>query len=114
MKTIQQVKSPKERLSKLSINKAESGLMRKFNESSNWKWGEFTLKHMDTNHIRSCIKQLQRNSEGNTHNHTKKEWLDAFKTELQYRNELADSFMFMKFPEFQKKFKQAVKNAIQE
>ena len=94
--------------------KTETGLMRKLTQSSYWKWSDQTVKFMDTNHIRSCIKQLQRYSEGSTHGHTKKEWLEAFKTELKFRNELADCYMFMKFPEFQKKFKQAVKIAIQE
>lgn len=36
------------------------------------------------------------------------------KIELNHRNELADCFMFIKFPKFQQKFKQAVKIAIQE
>jgi hypothetical protein len=108
--------SPKERLAKLNSNTitSETGIIRKYTKSSNWKWGDTNLKYMDTNHIRSCIKQLQNNPKDIINNHSSKEWLDAFKIELNYRNELADCFMFIKFPKFQQKFKQAVKIAIQE
>ncbi len=119
MKNTQQIKtapmSPKERLIKLNNNtNSEKGIIRKFTNSSHWKWGDTYLKNMDTNHIRSCIKQLQVKQKDKVNNHSSNEWLEAFKIELKYRNELADCFMFIKFPTFQQKFKQAVKNAIQE
>jgi hypothetical protein len=117
MKNMQQTQmSPKERFAKLnsSIYQKENGIVRKFSSSSNWKWGDTYLKYMDTNHIRSCIKQLQNKPKDKINGHSSKEWLDAFKIELNHRNELADCFMFIKFPKFQQKFKQAVKIAIQE
>jgi hypothetical protein len=117
MKNTQQTQmSPKERLALLNNNTRteEKGIIRKYSASSHWQWGDTYLKNMDTNHIRSCIKQLQNKPKDKVNGRNSKEWLNAFKIELNYRNELADCFMFIKFPKFQQKFKQAVKIAIQE
>ena len=71
------------------------------------------IKNLDTNHIRSILKGLKPNNL-KFNGHSKTEWIEAFKLEMQHRNQLADSFLANIFPEFNKKHKEAVKQVLQQ
>lgn len=109
--------SPKKRKIRLVLTNLRSvkvrGVGRKYAETSSWIWNNKSIKNLDTNHIRSILKGLKPNNlKFNGHSQT--EWIEAFKLEMQHRNQLADSFLANIFPEFNKKHKEAVKQVLQQ
>lgn len=114
-----QTLSPKKRKIRLvlsnlrKIDNKVKGVGRKYSETSSWIWNNKQIKNLDTNHIRSILKGLKPNNL-KFNGHSKTEWIEAFKLEMQHRNQLADSFLANIFPEFNKKHKEAVKQVLQQ
>ncbi len=116
--TLLKTLSPKKRKIRLVLTNLKSvkvkGVGRKYTESSNWIWNNKQIKNLDTNHIRSILKGLTPDNNLKYMGHSKTEWIQAFKLEMQHRNQLADSFLANIFPEFNKKHKEAVKQVLQQ
>lgn len=118
--TLQQT-SPIMRMKKISKTKVLKnqvrGIGRNISESSNWIWitnkKQIKVKDLDTNHIRSILKSLKP-SDLRYNGHSAIEWINAFKTEMTQRNQLADSLLANIFPAFNKKHKEAVKQILQD
>lgn len=108
--------TPRERIEKLNSNTKVKGIGRKYNQSSDWLWmnkyGSIKLKNLEFNHLRSILSSLKP-SELRFNGHSANEWIQALKTEINQRNELADSLLANIFPKFRKVHTQAVQEILQ-
>jgi len=113
---LQKTQTPKERIEKLNSNTIVKGIGRKYNQSSDWLWmnkyGSIKLKNLEFNHLRSILSSLKP-SELRFNGHSANEWIQALKTEINQRNELADSLLANIFPKFRKVHTQAVQEILQ-
>jgi hypothetical protein len=76
------------------------------------KYGSVKLKNLEFNHLRSILSSLKP-SELRFNGHSANEWIQALKTEINQRNELADSLLATIFPKFRKVHIQAVQEILQ-
>jgi hypothetical protein len=115
-----QTLSPKKRKTKLVLTSLKQtkvkGIGRKYNQSSDWLWmnknGAIKVKNLEFNHIRSILSSLKP-SELRFNGHSANEWIKALKTEMDQRNELADSLLATIFPKFRKVHTEAVQAVLQ-
>jgi len=112
--TVNSVTTPK-----ITQTKADSiikNLKRRYDSSANWMWNGTPIQYLDSKHINSILAKLKSLNNLNLKHqgHTTSEWIKALKTEQNNRNQFADMFLATVFPKFNKKYKEAVKIALQQ